>query len=190
MNLIEILTQPVQLTDETNIKAEITWKTVKESAMQPNYEESKEFKEKIGLEEKENMKPEETRLVRKLIAAQTAQGNMAELQYQTQPYLQQGDFDLRDLAETGQITLLDKSEKYGALFFAYGRHLIVIRNDQLHNLITTGLLPAKERLTILDLTEIDLVQPVSFIKVCDIVDRVFVQSEDGGLKMVKTEVLL
>ena len=102
----------------------------------------------------------------------------------------ENEFDLRDLAGPGQITLLDKSEKYGALFFAYGKHLVVIRNDQLYGLVDKGILPPKGRLTVLDLSEFGFNKTISFLKVCDIIDRVFVQSEGESLKMVKTEVLL
>ena len=53
-------------------------------------------------------------------------------------------FNLLDLMEKGQLTLLQISDRYGAMLFAYGPELIVVRNSELNQVLKTGTLPANQ----------------------------------------------
>ena len=65
-----------------------------------------------------------------------------KVQEQLKPKL---NFDLKTLAQSGQLALLQVSEKYGAMLFAYGPELIVVPNAQLNQFLEERL-PVEELL--------------------------------------------
>ena len=101
-----------------------------------------------------------------------------------------GDFDLRDLAESGQCSLLEASSKYGALFLAFNKHLIILRNSQIYEITTQCVLPPIKDISCLDFKRFGAKKPIIFIKVCDKMDRVFVQCQDEELRVFSTVDLL
>jgi hypothetical protein len=52
------------------------------------------------------------------------------------------DFQLKDLAMSGHITLMDASKKYGSLLIAFNKSLLVLSNKTLGTMLMTGNLPA------------------------------------------------
>ena len=53
------------------------------------------------------------------------------------------NFDLKTLKESGQLALLQVSDKYGAMLFAYGPELIVVPNGQLNQVLNEETLPVE-----------------------------------------------
>ena len=98
--------------------------------MQPNYQENKELIQFLNPnEDKPKLRSETKRIINKLVKAQNLHGPGPLNKNQTTFKNFDATFDLRDLAESGQCSLLDKSEKYGALFLAFNTHLIVLHNS-------------------------------------------------------------
>ena len=80
-------------------------------------------------------------------------------------------FDLLKLAEKGQCTLLEISDKLGVIFFAFGPELIVLKNSDLNQVLASGKLDTA-KLASAGKNQVDG-NPIIFLKVCDQTDTLF-----------------
>ena len=75
----------------------------------------------------------------KHVQKQTDDGKWIDLAVKVQEQLKPKiGFDVASLKERGQLSLLQISEKYGAMFFAFGSELIVVSNDKLNQVLNEG----------------------------------------------------
>ena len=79
-------------------------------------------------------------------------------------------FDLVTLAENGQLALLQISDKYGAMFFAYGPELIVVPNAQLNQVLNQNDLSG-----VIKQSNKTAESPIIFIHACDKSGKLFLQ---------------
>ena len=86
----------------------------------------------------------------------------------------QTGFDLTQIAEKGQLSLLQISDKYGAMFFSHGAELFVVANSQLNQMVIDGKLPDALVSQESNKTNED---PIIYLKVCDKTDTLFVQHQ-------------
>jgi len=74
-------------------------------------------------------------------------------------------FDLLSLVEKGQLTLLQISDKFGVVFFAFGPELIVVPNSELNQVLLEGSFPEGSlNARVSNKTNSN---PIAFLKVCD-----------------------
>ena len=77
-------------------------------------------------------------------------------------------FDLLSLAERGQLTLLQISDKFGVVFFAFGPELIVVQNSELNQVLMEGTFP--EGSLMARTSNRTHSNPIAFLKVSDKTD--------------------
>ena len=85
-------------------------------------------------------------------------------------------FEIVDLAQKGQNTLLDISEKLGAMFFAFGPELIVLPNSQLNQVLSTGKLDVN-RISAQGGSNRTDESPIIFLKAFDSINTLFLQHQ-------------
>ena len=74
-------------------------------------------------------------------------------------------FDLLSLVEKGQLTLLQITDKFGVVFFAFGPELIVVPNSELNQVLLEGSFPEGNlNARVSNKTHSN---PIAFLKVCD-----------------------
>ena len=74
-------------------------------------------------------------------------------------------FDLLSLAKKGQLSLLQISDKFGVVFFAFGPELIVVPNKELNQVLLEGSFP--EGSLNARVSNKTHGNPIAFLKVCD-----------------------